>query len=204
MEEFTCKTVIKDGIDFGESIDIHDGNLIVKTGSEFVAVPLTVVERIEPDKIYIADFNRNRGKTLGDMWIENAPSSPVFKKMKNLFKKHSIKGNEKKKFNGSDDPFCPEEFSTGGEQAPGKVSYEESDLNSFISKINRTQELKNNLTDVLVYFKRYRRFLEDNFMKKQDDLIKSLVEETMDDLEYKLEDAKVRLTILNFFLREFE
>lgn len=203
MDEFICKTVIKNGIDFGESIDIHDGNLIVKSGPEFVAVPLTVIERIEPDKIYIADFNIKRGKFLGDRWIESAPKSPTIKRVKNLFRKTSTSTEN------SNNKSPLSSFPSGEDSSDTETSCEKSiggdiEINSFLSKLNRTQELRNNLDGILTYVRAYRKFLEDNFVKKQDELINRLVKETLNDLECKLEEAKARLTIINFFLKEFD
>lgn len=69
-KDLICKYVVKDGKDFGESIDVHDDSLIVKSGSDFFAVSVNSIEKVESDKIYISEFDKNQAKNLGKKWID--------------------------------------------------------------------------------------------------------------------------------------
>jgi len=71
-----CKYVVKNGENFGESIDIHGDNLIVKVGSEFLGVSIKKIEKVESDKIYISDFDMKEAENLGKKWIDEK-SKPV-------------------------------------------------------------------------------------------------------------------------------
>lgn len=75
-DDLVCKYVVKNGENFGESIDIHGDNLIVKVGSEFLAVSIKKIEKVESDKIYISDFDMKEAENLGKKWIDEK-SKPV-------------------------------------------------------------------------------------------------------------------------------
>jgi len=69
-KDLICKYVVKDGKDFGESIDVHENSLIVKSGSDFFAVSMNNIEKVESDKIFISEFDPKQAKNLGKKWID--------------------------------------------------------------------------------------------------------------------------------------
>ncbi len=76
MQDLICKYVYRDGKEYGESIDVYEGRLIVKVGSDFLAIPLESVERVEEDKVFIKDFDGRDAEKSGKKWIEEK-SKPV-------------------------------------------------------------------------------------------------------------------------------
>ncbi|AEA46629.1 DUF5749 family beta-barrel protein [Archaeoglobus veneficus] len=76
MQDLICKYVYKDGKEFGESIDVYKDRLIIKVGTDFFAVSLDRVEKVEGDKVYIKDFDSKEAIEEGKKWIEEK-SKPV-------------------------------------------------------------------------------------------------------------------------------
>ncbi len=74
--ELVCKYVYVDGEQFGESIDLHRGKLIVKVGSKFYAVEEKFIKKIEKDKIFLEKFDRKKAEKEGKKWMEEK-SKPV-------------------------------------------------------------------------------------------------------------------------------
>ncbi len=74
--ELVCKFVMKGGESIGESIDVHNDRLIVKVGSDFLAVSVNNIERVESDKIYVTEFDHKKAEDAGKKWIDEK-SKPV-------------------------------------------------------------------------------------------------------------------------------
>ncbi|HID43776.1 MAG TPA: hypothetical protein EYP30_08420 [Archaeoglobaceae archaeon] len=94
-DDLVCKFVVKDGENFGESIDIHGDNIIVKVGSEFLAVSIKKIEKVESDKIYISDFDMKEAENLGKKWIDEKSKPVSFEELK-------IFGFEERKESGAE------------------------------------------------------------------------------------------------------
>ncbi|MFP3909322.1 MAG: DUF5749 family beta-barrel protein [Archaeoglobaceae archaeon] len=74
--DLVCKYVMKGGESIGESIDVHNDRLIVKVGSDFLAVSVNNIEKVESDKIYVSDFDHKNAEDAGKKWIDEK-SKPV-------------------------------------------------------------------------------------------------------------------------------
>ncbi|MFP3947037.1 MAG: DUF5749 family beta-barrel protein, partial [Archaeoglobaceae archaeon] len=74
--DLVCKYVMKGGESIGESIDVHNDRLIVKVGSDFLAVSVNNIEKVESDKIYVSDFDQKNAEDAGKKWIDEK-SKPV-------------------------------------------------------------------------------------------------------------------------------
>lgn len=74
--ELVCKYVMKGEESIGESIDVHKDRLIVKVGSDFLAVSVNNIEKVESDKIYVSEFDQKRAEDAGKKWIDEK-SKPV-------------------------------------------------------------------------------------------------------------------------------
>ncbi len=74
--ELVCKYVMKGEESIGESIDVHNDQLIVKVGSEFLGVSVNNIEKVESDKIYVSDFDHEKAENVGKKWVDEK-SNPV-------------------------------------------------------------------------------------------------------------------------------
>lgn len=74
--ELVCKYVMKGGESIGESIDVHNDRLIIKVGSDFLAVSVNNIQKVESDKIYVSDFDQKKAENAGKKWIDEK-SKPV-------------------------------------------------------------------------------------------------------------------------------
>ncbi|MFO7968226.1 MAG: DUF5749 family beta-barrel protein [Archaeoglobaceae archaeon] len=74
--ELVCKYVMRGGESIGESIDVHKDRLIVKVGSDFLAVSMKNIEKVESDKIYVSEFDQKKAEDAGKKWIDEK-SKPV-------------------------------------------------------------------------------------------------------------------------------
>ncbi len=74
--DLICKYVVKDGKDFGESIDEYGDYLIVKVSADFVAVPKKCIKKVENEYIEIEEFDEEEAKKVGERWMEEK-SKPV-------------------------------------------------------------------------------------------------------------------------------
>ncbi len=74
--DLICRYVFKDGREYGESIDVYGDYLIVKVDAEFLAVPKKCIEKVEGDRILIADFDEEEAREIGKKWVEEK-SKPV-------------------------------------------------------------------------------------------------------------------------------
>lgn len=74
--ELVCKYVMKGEESIGESIDVHNDQLIVKAGSDFLGVSVNNIEKVESDKIYVSDFDQKKAEDVGKKWIDEK-SKPV-------------------------------------------------------------------------------------------------------------------------------
>ncbi|WP_456327169.1 DUF5749 family beta-barrel protein [Archaeoglobus sp.] len=74
--EMICKFVVKDGKVIGESIDVFENNLIVKSGSNFIGIPLESVVEVDKERITVKDFDETLAKEVGKRWIVEK-SKPV-------------------------------------------------------------------------------------------------------------------------------
>jgi hypothetical protein len=68
--------VFKGEESFGESIDVYKDYLIVKVGSEFLAVPKKAIKSVDGDKIILDDFDEDEAREVGSKWVEEK-SKPV-------------------------------------------------------------------------------------------------------------------------------
>ncbi len=73
--DLICRFVHKDGREIGESIDIFDGHLIIKSSGNFFGVPLEAVKE-DGEFLVISDFDEKRARDVGEKWIEEK-SKPV-------------------------------------------------------------------------------------------------------------------------------
>ncbi|ADB58755.1 DUF5749 family beta-barrel protein [Archaeoglobus profundus] len=74
--EMICKFVVKDGKIIGESIDVFENNLIVKSGSDFIGIPLESVVEVDKERITVKDFDESLAKEVGKKWMVEK-SKPV-------------------------------------------------------------------------------------------------------------------------------
>ncbi len=73
--DLICRFVRKDGKEIGESIDIFDGHLIIKSSEKFFGVPLETVGE-DGEFLVIGDFDEEKARTVGERWIDEK-SKPV-------------------------------------------------------------------------------------------------------------------------------
>jgi hypothetical protein len=83
---------------------VHEDNLIVKVGSEFLGISVKKIEKVESDKIYISDFNKKEAENIGKKWIDEK-SKPVSLEELKIFgfseeKKEEVEAEGEKKGNG--------------------------------------------------------------------------------------------------------
>ena len=74
--EMICKFVVKDGKVIGESIDVFENTLIVKSGSDFIGIPLENVVDVDKERITVKDFDEKIAREVGKRWIVEK-SKPV-------------------------------------------------------------------------------------------------------------------------------
>ena len=74
--EMICKFVVKDGKVIGESIDGFENTLIVKSGSDFIGIPLENVVDVDKERITVKDFDEKIAREVGKRWIVEK-SKPV-------------------------------------------------------------------------------------------------------------------------------
>ncbi len=74
--DLICMYVFKGEENFGESIDVYMDYLIVKVGSEFLAVPKKAIKSVDGDRIILDDFDEKEAREVGRKWIEEK-SKPV-------------------------------------------------------------------------------------------------------------------------------
>ena len=74
--EMICKFVVKDGKVIGESIDGFENTLIVKSGSDFIGIPLENVVDVDRERITVKDFDEKIAREVGKRWIVEK-SKPV-------------------------------------------------------------------------------------------------------------------------------
>ena len=103
-DDLVCKFVVKGGEDFGESVDVHGDNLIVKVGSEFLGVSVKKIEKVESNKIYISEFDKKEAESIGKKWIDEK-SKPVSLEELKIFGfsddiKEEVEAESKKEGNG--------------------------------------------------------------------------------------------------------
>lgn len=115
--ELVCKFVMKGDESIGESIDVHNERLIVKVGSDFLAVSVNNIEKVESDKIYVSDFDHKKAEDAGKKWI-NEKSKPVSLEELKMF------GFEEPKEEGEEEG----EEDTSSEAKPKSESEPESEL----------------------------------------------------------------------------
>lgn len=75
LMDLICRFVRKDGEEIGESIDVFDGHLIIKSSEKFFGVPLDAV-REDGEYLVIAEFDEENAISIGERWIEEK-SKPV-------------------------------------------------------------------------------------------------------------------------------
>ncbi|WP_456370741.1 DUF5749 family beta-barrel protein [Geoglobus sp.] len=73
--DLICRFVRKDGEEIGESIDVFEGYLIVKSSDRFFGVPLSAVKE-DGDALVIQDYDEEEAKVVGERWVEEK-SRPV-------------------------------------------------------------------------------------------------------------------------------
>lgn len=115
--ELVCKFVMKGDESIGESIDVHNERLIVKVGSDFLAVSVNNIEKVESDKIYVSDFDHKKAEDAGKKWIDEK-SKPVSLEELKMF------GFEEPKEEGEEE----EGVDTSSEAKPKSESEPESEL----------------------------------------------------------------------------
>jgi len=76
MHDLICKYVYRDGKEYGESIDVHENRLIVKVGSNFIAIPLESIEKVDEERIFVGEFDGKEAEEIGKKWMEEK-SKPV-------------------------------------------------------------------------------------------------------------------------------
>ncbi|AAB89165.1 MULTISPECIES: DUF5749 family beta-barrel protein [Archaeoglobus] len=74
--DLICMYVFKGEESFGESIDVYGDYLIVKVGTEFLAVPKKSIKSVEDGRIVIGEFDEEEARELGRKWLEEK-SKPV-------------------------------------------------------------------------------------------------------------------------------
>ncbi len=74
--DLICRFVLKDGRIIGESIDVHENRLVIKSGEKFLGIPLEAIEKTEEDKIYVSEFDESDALKFGEKWLEEK-SKPV-------------------------------------------------------------------------------------------------------------------------------
>jgi predicted ATPase len=74
--DLICRFVLKNGENFGESIDEYGDYLIVKVSADFLAIPKKCIEKVDGEGIYISDFDEEEAKEIGRKWVEEK-SKPV-------------------------------------------------------------------------------------------------------------------------------
>jgi len=72
--DLICMYVFRGEESFGESIDVYGNYLIVKVGSEFLAVPRKSIKSVEDGKIIIGDFDEEEARKVGIKWVEEKSS----------------------------------------------------------------------------------------------------------------------------------
>lgn len=73
--DLICRFVRKDGKEIGESIDVFDGYLIIKSSKTFFGVPLSAVKE-DGEALVIQDYDEEDARKVGERWIEEK-SRPV-------------------------------------------------------------------------------------------------------------------------------
>jgi len=74
--DLICMYVFRGDEEFGESIDVYGDYLIVKVGSEFLAVPKKCIKSVDGDKIVVSEFDEEEAAEVGKKWVEEK-SKPV-------------------------------------------------------------------------------------------------------------------------------
>ena len=74
--DLICMYVFRGEEEFGESIDVYGDYLIVKAGSEFLAVPKNCIKSVDGDKIVVSEFDEEKAVEVGKKWVEEK-SKPV-------------------------------------------------------------------------------------------------------------------------------
>jgi len=75
LMDLICRFVRKDGKEIGESIDVFDDHLIIKSSEKFFGVPLEAV-REDGEFLVINDFDEEKARGVGERWVEEK-SKPV-------------------------------------------------------------------------------------------------------------------------------
>ncbi|WP_457591088.1 DUF5749 family beta-barrel protein [Geoglobus sp.] len=73
--DLICRFVRKDGKEIGESIDVFDGYLIIKSSGSFFGVPLSAV-REDGEVLEVQEYDEEEARKVGERWIEEK-SKPV-------------------------------------------------------------------------------------------------------------------------------
>ncbi len=73
--DLICRFVRKDGREIGESIDVFDGHLIIKSSERFFGIPLDSVKE-DGEYLVITEFDEENARNIGERWIEEK-SKPV-------------------------------------------------------------------------------------------------------------------------------
>ncbi|MFN3384313.1 MAG: DUF5749 family beta-barrel protein [Archaeoglobaceae archaeon] len=69
--DLICRFVYKNGMEFGESIDVFEDHLIVKVFDKFVAIPMERVS-FDGEKITIDDFDEKKGLEIANKWLSRS------------------------------------------------------------------------------------------------------------------------------------
>lgn len=73
--DLICRFVVNDGRLIGESIDVYNEHLIIKSAEKFFGVPLSAV-REDGEKLIVENFDEEKAKEIGEKWVVEK-SKPV-------------------------------------------------------------------------------------------------------------------------------
>ncbi len=67
--DLICKYVVRNGEIIGESVDLYEDRLIVKVGTDFIAIPKGCIVKVEAENIHVSDFDEEDAKEFGKIWV---------------------------------------------------------------------------------------------------------------------------------------
>ncbi|HIH43636.1 MAG TPA: hypothetical protein HA257_00710 [Candidatus Methanoperedenaceae archaeon] len=76
--DYMCKYVVQDSAQLGECISVTGQKLLVKSGNDILAIPITAVVSTSKENVVVGAFDRDEAKKNGGEWQASSTKLLVF------------------------------------------------------------------------------------------------------------------------------